>query len=509
MKKKAQEQQQQDPRINQVSQMQEQINVNQDNPMTSVRQIVTSIDLLMADPNYGPQNQALLSVMKNKYETLHEQLEDGILKEANFFRDEFVKTAQKVQMPPTPSPDHENATLTYNRMKELMETLKGQLNSQIQRYNQIGPIVEQASAQKADWAAKYMPQAQAWRNTKNTAWELELTNKRASHKQAYPISPQWKPAKEKPDLEKWKKTAQKMQAFARVYGENYTLPQILYHFTKDWNMFDRYDFKKWYMWNNRTASSDKLKKYAFGDSVGQDRMSQFTKKRKRLMSRIALVRKALMELINDGLIQQQASDKIYKLISMMEFESMRLQVPKMASARLRRTAKQMQKLGFNSGSKIVLEAADELLNAPLVKTAKEEKNQAVGLLKRIKSEMDALSYSRHLDELFYIKKELEKMGRAGDAESIEKIIRDDLSVLEKLNKKLTEVYTNLSKVPLELSEEEDKFLPEEKAKERVEEMPLEVTEDEAMKPKRPTPPRERREAPRRPTPTLETEIPNV
>ena len=109
------------------------------------------------------------------------------------------------------------------------------------------------------------------------------------------------------------------------------------------------------------------------------------------------------------------------------------------------------------------------------------------------------------------------MGRSGDMESVEKIIRDDLATLEKLNKKLIEVYTNLSKVPLELSTLQDQQIQKTPGKQSIN-VPLEVTEEDTetkVVPKATTPkvtPRPMQPASKpvaRQPPALEKGIPNV
>jgi hypothetical protein len=220
-------------------------------------------------------------------------------------------------------------------------------------------------------------------------------------------------------------------------------------------MFERFSFKKWYKWNYKQASV-KMRKIA--DFVQQDRLQQFTQKRKKLLQRVNLVRKALHDFLNSGLISQQDSNAIYKIIAMLEFEAMKLQAPKVTTARVNRAAKLLAKHGFQEGSDILKQASQEFVSTETLKTVKvanADSHKAVDLLKKIKKEMDSLSYSKHLDALYDIKKGLEVIGRAGDAEAIEKVIRDELGSLEKFNKKLIEVYTNLSRVPLELSEQED------------------------------------------------------
>jgi hypothetical protein len=358
----------------------------------------------------------------------------------------------------------------------------------------------------------------------------ELDTKKASLKQAYPTMNNYRALGlgKKFDLDKWKKTAISMKSFARAYGKEYTFPQILYHFTKDWDMFERFDFKNWYNWKYRKANKEnKMEKQA--DFVGQDRVQQFMNQRKKFMNRINLVRKALMELINSGLIMQNDSNKLYKIIAMLEFEATNLKAPKLAAARTRRAAKMLDKHGFTEGKVILLAAANELLNpGPLVRVAdekpktKKDSQEAVELLRHIKREMDSLNYGAHLDSLFAIKKKLEGMNRQGDVEAIEKIIRDDLGSLEKLNKKLIEVYTNLSKVPLELSEQEDTAIQKLEPKQTAIETPLEVTEESkpelAAKPtvtpksesaRSATPVAPKPIAPARSAPAIQRNIPNV
>jgi hypothetical protein len=345
-------------------------------------------------------------------------------------------------------------------------------------------------------------------------WELGLLEKKA-----YPVMEFYKGKVKKNDLDKWKTTAIKIDSFRRVYGKNYTFPQVLFHFTKQWDMFERFNFKKWYKWNYKQASV-KMRKIA--DFVQQDRLQQFTQKRKKLLQRVNLVRKALHDFLNSGLISQQDSNSIYKIIAMLEFEAMKLQAPKITTARVNRAAKLLAKHGFAEGSDMLKEAAQEFLSPEVSKTIKianTDSQKAVDLLKQIKKEMDSLSYSKHLDALYGIKKGLESIGRAGDAEAIEKVIRDELSSLEKFNKKLIEVYTNLSRVPLELSEQEDVSTPQQQSME----VPLEVTEEEALTP--PPPASKSTQQPAKPTittkpqvavkpttppvPTIQERIPNV
>jgi len=335
---------------------------------------------------------------------------------------------------------------------------------------------------------------------------------------AYPLAFSYKKYPIDSNLQLWKSTASQISAFRRAYTE-YTFPQVLYHFTKDWNMFERFNFKKWYNWTRTGRSNPLMTKYASipgqKDFIFEDRLQKFEKKRKLLLSRVNLVRKALHDMINHSLIPNTSTDKIYKVLSMLEYEALNLSAPKVASARIRRASTQLQKLGFVEGSSILSLAATEMLQAkPLTKTAEEkEKNKdsqatIIEVLQQIKKEMDVLNYNVHLDTMYDLKKQLEASGRQSDADLMLKIIREDLDSLDKLNKKLTEIYTSLSKIPIQLSMQQDVAQLKPSSSKSVE-----VSEDEIEKPSKPTiTTTQKAQTPSRsqaPTPTIQKDIPNV
>lgn len=514
------------PNEGRAEQLATQIDASSRNINTTVSTIIQLIGLLNADPEYGPSNQAKLSSLKNKYLALQQSLEGSVGAFASL--NSFIKTAQKVIKPSAPSSDFENASALYEKLGALEAQLGGQLATHLRYMDEARGITDRSISTGEDWAKEIATEKENWKNSRTLAWDLDLTQKRAKTlRKAYPAMQPMTSELEKIDLDKWQKIAINIQSFSRVYRKEYTFAQVLYHFTKDWDMFERYDFKKWFKWTQKTAG-DKMKfeKYA-ADQINTDRIQQFSDKRKKLLNRINLVRKALHELINSGLIQQQDSNKLYKVIAMLEFEAMRIESPKLAAARIRRTAGICGKLGFVEGQQELITAAKEFLSnskSSLIKVAaddqEEKKNksqEAIEILKEIKKEMDSLNYSRHLDTLYSIKKKLELMGRSGDMESVEKIIRDDLATLEKLNKKLIEVYTNLSKVPLELSTLQDQQIQKTPGKQSIN-VPLEVTEEDTetkVAPKATTPkvtPRPMQPASKpvaRQLPALEKGIPNV
>lgn len=460
----------QNPNQQELIRVNDQLRFNKANIINVLRDIDSWIGFLLQDKDYAKANSALLTNYKSKFKKLSDLISSST---------KDLKLAQIVTVPPAPSPDSENATKTYNSLQQSINKLKQFITIVLRNLNTGVDTLQQALSANEDWAKDWQSMLPIWQDILKTSWELELTpTKNASFKLAYPLMEPLKPTKSNIDLKKWKDTATKMTSFSRIYGSNYTFPQVLYHFTKDWDMFERYNFKKWYKWNNMNKKAElnqKLIKLAAQDSLAQDRLSQFTAKKKKLMNRVGLARKALHDLINSGLIDQQTSDKIYKIISMLELEAMRVQAPKIASARVMRASKQLNKLGFMEGADILALASKELLDTTLIKTAEgADPKEAISLLRDLKKEMDSLSYGRHLDTLYGIMQKLKTMGRSSDVEALEKVIRDDLGSLEKLNKKLTEVYTSLSKVPLELSEDEDLSTSSEKSRP----MPIKVEQEE-------------------------------
>jgi hypothetical protein len=451
---------------------------------------------------------------------------------------ENPETARSQRLPPltdlpTPSEDNEIASTLYRDGMAQLDIFHRMMTQLLPQLRQAITLLKNPLDREEDWAAEYKPAYEKFQNLITAILSLgfEKAPTASSNRftvRAYPLSFQWQSHTPPADVKKWKTTATQLAAFKRAYPE-YTFPQVLYHFTSEWDMFERHKFKNWYKWTQKKAETQKtMEKKAFQDYIVQDQAQKFQKKKKLLMSRIDLVRKALRDLINNSLIDTPTSNKIYKILAMLEYEALGIAAPKLASARLRRAGKQLHKLGFTEGSSVLFSTARELVSTPsLVKTAQEKEltdktrvEQTTQILRRIKTQMDKLSYTKHLDELFYIKKELEKMGRDGDAESILKIIKDDLDSLDKLNKKLTDVYTNLSRLPVELSMKEDEEITSEIPYEKVQEMPLEVTEEETGKsplaakpaPIMPTAPAKlapTSEPTKTPPPKIETRTPNV
>lgn len=446
--------------------------------ITHLKNLDSTLALLNNAPDYDKKNFPIITQFRRRLKFLISNFETAI------------KTAQLLQLPTPPTSEQENALTIYGRYEQLTIEIKNILNSLLRDMRVARTIVSQAKNANQDWVKNWEKQFVSWGNILKFSWELHLTEIRTagslilnSIKTAYPAMYSYKTRKKAPDLKRWNETGTKIDSFKRIYGDNYTFPQILYHFTKDWDMFERFEFKKWYRWTrmNKQANSldRRLQKTAQRkeDFLAQDRLQQFQGKKKKLMNRVNLVRKVLQEMIHNHLIQQQDADKIYKIISMLELESMRLQTPKIASARVRRASKQLEKIGFVEGASILSTAAQEILESHLVKTAAgADPKKAIEVLRKIKQEMDSLTYGKHLDLLYQVMKDLQEMGRQNDVEAVEKIIRDELGSLEKLNKKLLEVYTSLSKVPLELSALQD--MQESSLVEEAKPVELEVKEEE-------------------------------
>lgn len=392
------------------------------------------------------------------------------------------------------------------------------LRDVIGRASKIQQLLNASSGQ--DWAQQLSQLQEFYKQLIEVLRLTQITQLAAivqNVKIAYPISFSWKRARPPEDLKKWNDTKVKMDAFKRAY-KDYSFPQVLYHFTKDWDMFERFNFKNWYKYNK---SENRMKKKA-SDFIVQDREQKLVKKKKQLQSRVDSAKKVLREMIASGLINNQIGNKIFKILAMLEYEILQLSTMQVAASRTLRIAKQLERLGFHEGSKILVTGAQEVRERKtLIKTAsKPDVERITKLLKEIKQVLNNTDYSTNLDKMFHIKKELQEMGRTSDMESVLKIIKDELDGLDKLNKKLVDIYVNLSRLPIEeLSEEQDKQLLD-SSPEKIK-MPLEVKQEpQKIAPPPPSPsfpsPSKAKESPRvqsrpfsRPLPKVDKDIPNV
>jgi len=492
--------------LNQVTRLVEEIESLNNKAITLVNSVVNSLRSLISNSEYFTPEHAqkidlFIKRMGNLEESLKGELENPLSGYA------------PLEMPLPPEEENIQASSIFNQFSSEYTMLRQQLSVLIPKIRTARDLIERYQSTGFDWASKdfFETKKNNFDLVIKISHSLGLTDIVAQIKRkAYPVM-NFKEPLNQVDLKVWNNLAAQITAFKRAYPD-YTFSQILYHFTKDWDMFDRFEFKKWYKWTHKLAKDNKMKKTIFADYVQQDRLQKFEKKKRVLLNRINLVRKALMDLANSNLISKDASNKIYKVLSMLEFEAMGIQSTSITAARIRRSAKQLKKLGFIEGFHILKSASEDLLNKNDFIVKKADSNVDIkrisALLRTIKDEMDKLSYAKHLESLFNLKKELEDMGRTADAEAVLKIIRDDLDVLDKLNKKLTDVYVNLSRIPIQLTEQEDLVL-----KKDTDQSPeIEIVEEE--KPKAQMTPKEvSKPQPsgltRRTQPDIATEIPNV
>ena len=85
-----------DPNQVQVAHLSEQIQTTSRNILVTIGNIVTTINLLISDKDYGPTNQALLSTLKNRYMSLMEAIEGGV----NFDQDIITESCLVFELHP-------------------------------------------------------------------------------------------------------------------------------------------------------------------------------------------------------------------------------------------------------------------------------------------------------------------------------------------------------------------------------------------------------------------------
>lgn len=441
--------------------------INQDfiNILRELDRIIVLVRGLLSNYEYVPQSP-------NFQET--EAFKRKILELKTFIEEQkkqnLIYLRQPIDLPPAPSEKNDAARGLYNDLKLKFSLINRSLREIVPQMSRSVQLL-QASYQE-EWTkplAGILVFYKQFLEMIKVTQLMTLASLERFEKFAYPLSCYWHPIPEPANMKLWKETKTKIDAFKRAYTE-YTFPQVLYHFTKDWDMFERFKFKKWYKYNSENSMNNILR--VASDFVVQDRVQKLSKKKKQLQSRVDSAKKILREMISSGLLEQDKGNKIFKILAMLEYEILQLSI-KTASARMTRATRQIEKLGCLK----VVEALKKEEEKELVKTAEVDVQRTTKLLKSIKEVLNNTDYSKNLDKMYHIKKELEDMGRTGDTESILKIIKDELDGLDKLNKKLVDVYVNLSRLPIEeMTKTEDEAILDSSLPQKVK-MPLTVEDD--------------------------------
>lgn len=180
-------------------------------------------------------------------------------------------------------------------------------------------------------------------------------------------------------------------------------------------------------------------------NIEEDVKLSFEKEKRLLMSRITLVRKSIHTMITNGLIDNEIANKIFKILSMLEYEVLNLKSKKVLEARLKLAINELEKNNIKF----------DYIKTAQTNIAHSERNSTIiKLLRDLKKEIDLFDYENRLEEYYKIKKTLDNLNRQDISKTLIELIKKDLPVVDKVKEKLEDVYININKIPLIYTEEE-------------------------------------------------------
>lgn len=228
--------------------------------------------------------------------------------------------------------------------------------------------------------------------------------------------------------------------------------------TKDWTTNERERFRYWFR-NTRdksglaVAENKKMTVVAqYLPFANQQKMDEFKTKRRSLIRRLRRLQNELGDMFTDTSRIVDWADERYpspekKLEAIQTAINQictllnTLRTKEVTAAALVRT------LGFmNKVDKKIARRVASILGGKNIKRIAEH-GPVYEVARKIKEELDALNYGTHLRRCYHIYEKLLQLGLSGVASSMEIIIQKDLSDVVGVHKKLTEVYTELLKIP--------------------------------------------------------------
>jgi len=189
-----------------------------------------------------------------------------------------------------------------------------------------------------------------------------------------------------------------------------------------------------------------------------EQSTQLDDLKKKLRSRVRSIERLTDQLIDQQLLGPGEEGKqkgvyISRILQKLKEEIDLLRRPDLIDARHARTIALLQRCGYADiaarlqGSRRIIAQ-----HSGLVKTAQAGEtrhNNVDQAIQAVRAEINTLSYTRHLHNLYEILTFLDQQGRGSEVDAIAKVIRDDLPSLEGITKKLTDVFTALGRLPLE------------------------------------------------------------
>lgn len=271
-------------------------------------------------------------------------------------------------------------------------------------------------------------------------------------KEAYPQgfrSPQKSPF----NLEKWKDVVTKIRITSRDYPE-YSDKELVEYFTRKWEYQERESFNKWWRYNRtkRGQQDMTIQKVAY-DYTLADKERQLDQLKKKLRGRINAAERILNKMLDEGLLGGSDDKALYisRILQKLKEEINMLKRPQLMQARHHRAGEIFRKAGLIELSDIMLGSVaiiNALNSKRLVKTAQESSNNLNQVLSIIKEELDIFNYGVHLDKMIQIRNMLIGLNYHSEADMVVDIIKKDLDDLDGIHKKLVELYTALSQIPM-------------------------------------------------------------
>ncbi len=258
----------------------------------------------------------------------------------------------------------------------------------------------------------------------------------------------------------------------RLFGRATSPDSQIDKLTQDWATNERERFRYWFR-NTReansltTAESKMVTKTAqYLPHSHQDILDKFKDQRRSTIRRLRRLQNELLDMFEQTGKTVEWSDERYptpdKKIEAIQNAINQicnllgtLRTKEVTAAAITRT------LGFLKGvdenvAKRVAGVIDE--QGGIIKVA--ARGPIYEIAKKLKQELDGLNYGAHLRRFFHIYESLYKIGLTGIASDIEEIIQKELSSLTGIAKKLSEVYSELLKIPAEdLKKEEQEVKP--------------------------------------------------
>lgn len=276
-------------------------------------------------------------------------------------------------------------------------------------------------------------------------------------RQAYPMGvPSVIPYK-KVDIKKWRNMRQQVDLAKRAYAD-YSTEEIVKAYTHKWNPDEAERFAKWYRFYE-TGQHNKYKKYAMRvplKKIAYDfsgtKDDQLIELKRKLRSRVNSIEKLFNQVVDNQLIGTGAeSDKkvtyLSRILHKLKEEINTLHSPNLLEAVQTKAAKVFSDNGMVQIANMLDEGIRTVQGYGFPRTTKQgqQRDESNRVLDMLKTALQQTNYRTHLKRMYDIMVVLEKLGRTSDADLAARVIREDLDSLEKMNKRLTEIYTALSK----------------------------------------------------------------